>query len=89
MKETPGHDVAVEGLLRDFWERPFPEITTRDAGLLSRPGKADVLIGMRRSGKTYRLFPSATVVTLRESGAERTAHGEVSIVPAWRWLLGL
>jgi hypothetical protein len=32
---------------------------------------------------------SATVVTLEESGEERTAHGAVELVPAWRWLLGL
>lgn len=47
---------AVASLIRDFRERPLPEITRRDSTLLGRAGKADVLIGMRRSGKTFRLF---------------------------------
>ncbi|MCU0724426.1 MAG: ATP-binding protein [Planctomycetes bacterium] len=47
---------VIETLLRDFWERPLPAFTARDAALLVRPGKADVLIGMRRAGKTWRLF---------------------------------
>lgn len=35
------------------------------------------------------LFPdaSATVVTLSESGIEHLRHGDVRIVPAWRWML--
>ncbi len=30
----------------------------------------------------------AVVVTLHEEGVEHLEHGEVSIVPAWRWMLG-
>jgi predicted AAA+ superfamily ATPase len=31
----------------------------------------------------------AAVVTLHESGEERTAHGRMTLVPAWLWFLGL
>ena len=27
-------------------------------------------------------------VQLRDEGVERLEHGEVHIVPAWRWMLG-
>ena len=37
---------------------------------------------MRHTG-----LEQGTIITLRESGTERTGHGEVRIVPAWRWLL--
>lgn len=36
------------------------------------------------------MFPGvpAVVVTLYEEGVEHLEHGDVSIVPAWRWMLG-
>jgi predicted AAA+ superfamily ATPase len=69
MKDAYSDDSVFESLLRDFWERPPPDLTPRNSELLGRPGKADVLIGMRRSGKTYRLFQEIARVV--ESGIDR------------------
>ncbi len=51
----PSND-ALEQLLAEFGERELPRVTPRDIELPQVDGKADVLIGMRRSGKTYCLF---------------------------------
>ena len=48
------HELAV--LLARFEESPLPELVARDVRLQAAPGRADVLIGMRRSGKTYVMF---------------------------------
>ncbi len=47
---------TIERLIRDNRERVLPELTSRDLELPHLPGKADVVIGMRRSGKTFALF---------------------------------
>jgi predicted AAA+ superfamily ATPase len=47
---------AIEQLIRDARERPFPALTRRDVMLPEIRSKADVVIGMRRSGKTFMLF---------------------------------
>ena len=46
----------IERLIADFEERPLPETVDRDIRLPGLSGKADALIGMRRSGKTYLMF---------------------------------
>jgi predicted AAA+ superfamily ATPase len=43
-------------LISEAGERRFPVGTTRDVSLPSLPGKADALVGMRRVGKTWRMF---------------------------------
>ncbi len=49
-------DVAVE-LIRDFHERPLPDLIQRDLKLrLPTTKKAVTIIGPRRAGKTYFLF---------------------------------
>jgi predicted AAA+ superfamily ATPase len=46
-----------ESLIADFQERAFPSpLTRRDAAAAGLPGKIDVLIGMRRSGKSWRML---------------------------------
>jgi predicted AAA+ superfamily ATPase len=45
----------IESLIGDFQERPFAPATRRDARPAALPGKIDVLIGMRRSGKSWRM----------------------------------
>jgi len=45
-----------EQIIGDFQERPLPLPTRRDAILPMLPGKIDTLIGMRRTGKSWRLF---------------------------------
>lgn len=47
---------VIEQLIVDFQERPLPTISPRLAALPDASNMARVVIGMRRSGKTYRLF---------------------------------
>jgi predicted AAA+ superfamily ATPase len=47
---------ALESVLRTYAEAPLPELVPRDVRLLSRDRKADTLVGMRRSGKTFVMF---------------------------------
>jgi predicted AAA+ superfamily ATPase len=49
-------DSTLERLIAEFQERPLPATHAREVRLPGVPGKADALLGMRRSGKTYRLF---------------------------------
>jgi predicted AAA+ superfamily ATPase len=49
-------DTLFEQLIADFQERSFPYLTPREAVLPALPGKIDTVIGMRRSGKSWRLF---------------------------------
>lgn len=51
----PLHDV-IEQLVADFHDRIVPEVTLRRLELAELPGKADVVVGMRRSGKTFFLY---------------------------------
>lgn len=46
----------AELLVADHLAREYPVPTARSVALPSLPGKADVVIGMRRSGKTWRTF---------------------------------
>ena len=46
----------VDRLIADFQERELPRVTPRDLSLPELPGKADVVVGMRRSGKTWFLY---------------------------------
>lgn len=47
---------AAEQLIIDFLERPLPEVSPRLTGLPDASGMARVVVGMRRTGKTYLLF---------------------------------
>lgn len=47
---------VISQLIDDFHERRFPEPVPRSNRLHGIPGKADVVIGMRRSGKTWFCF---------------------------------
>ena len=47
---------AFAALVAEFEERVVPVPTQRTAALADLPGKADALVGMRRVGKTWRLF---------------------------------
>jgi len=47
---------VIEALIADFQEREIPRVTPRSLSLPSLPGKADVVVGMRRSGKTWFLY---------------------------------
>ncbi len=45
-----------EQLVADHQTREFPKATPRAVQLPALPGKADVVVGMRRSGKTWLLY---------------------------------
>lgn len=47
---------AIERLLADFQERPLPTVSPRHTSFSDASGMATVVIGMRRSGKTYLLY---------------------------------
>src|SRR5450756_1324747 len=47
---------AIEQLIADFQERPLPVVSPRLTPLPDASNMARVVIGMRRSGKTYLLF---------------------------------
>lgn len=47
---------AIEQLIADFQERPLPAVSPRLTTLPDASSMASVIIGMRRSGKTYLLF---------------------------------
>jgi predicted AAA+ superfamily ATPase len=49
-------DALFDELVADAHERVLPKLTARSAGLARVRGKADVVIGMRRSGKTWFVF---------------------------------
>lgn len=60
---------AAERLVADFHSRRLPTLTPRELDLSRLPRKADAVIGMRRSGKTYFLFQQ--VGQLEEQGIPR------------------
>jgi uncharacterized protein len=43
----------ISQLIADFHERKLPDLITRNKKFSEVKGKADVVIGMRRSGKTW------------------------------------
>lgn len=47
---------AFAALVAEFEERALPRPTPRSVSLAGLPGKADALVGMRRVGKTWRLY---------------------------------
>lgn len=52
---------TVDAVVADFYGGDLPVLTKREQSLPALPGKADAVIGMRRSGKTY--FWRAAVVS--------------------------
>ncbi len=49
-------DAMIERLIAEQQERALPLVVPREVRLPDITGKADALVGMRRSGKTYCLF---------------------------------
>ena len=60
---------SLEQLIVDFQERPLPVVSPRLAALPDASNMARVIIGMRRSGKTYLLFQE--MQRLVDAGVER------------------
>jgi predicted AAA+ superfamily ATPase len=59
----------MEDLVREWQERPLPELTRRDLEFALKGNLAVSIIGMRRSGKTWRLFQE--METLAKAGVQR------------------
>lgn len=56
MEGQTGLAELIDALIADFQERELPRVTPRSLSLPGLPGKADVVVGMRRSGKTWFLY---------------------------------
>jgi len=59
----------ISQLIDDFHERNLPDLVTRDKAFHEVKGKADVVIGMRRSGKTW--FCYQKIKELIKSGVKK------------------
>ncbi len=70
MEGQDSRDAVIEALIADFQERELPRVTPRSLSLPSIPGKADVVIGMRRSGKTWFLYQR--IAELLAQGIDRS-----------------
>lgn len=60
---------AIEQMIVDFQERPLPTVSPRLTALPDASNMARVIIGMRRSGKTYLLFQE--MQRLIDAGVEK------------------
>src|SRR3954470_811482 len=56
MEGQAGIGEIIDRLIADFQERELPLVTPRNLSLPELTGKADVVVGMRRSGKTWFLY---------------------------------
>ncbi len=63
---------TLDELVADHQVRRFPAPTPRAVKPARLPGKADVLVGMRRSGKTYLLFQELQALERAGVRRERT-----------------
>lgn len=74
----------IESLIGDFQERPVAPATRRDARLAALPGKVDVLIGMRRSGKSWRMAQAMADLVAAGTPKARLLHinlGDERLLP--------
>jgi predicted AAA+ superfamily ATPase len=69
MEGQTGIGEIIDRLIADFQERDLPLVTPRSLSLPGLPGKADVVVGMRRSGKTWFLYQQ--IVDRLASGVDR------------------
>ncbi len=60
---------AVRTIVAEGMKTPFPPVMNRDGAIARIPGRASVIIGPRRCGKTYRMFQEAR--SLMEQGVAR------------------
>ncbi|MEZ6036354.1 MAG: ATP-binding protein [Planctomycetota bacterium] len=67
--ESPG-DRVLERIVAEQHDRPLPDLVRREVRLPDIAGKADALIGMRRSGKTYCLL--GAIAELLAQGVARS-----------------
>lgn len=63
---------TIEALVAEFDATELPQPSPRETTLPALPGKADALIGMRRAGKTWRMYQE-----IRERLRTGTAPGQL------------
>lgn len=63
-------EATLERLLAEQHDRPLPPVLAREVRLPDIVGKANAVVGMRRSGKTYRLF--GEMAALLQAGVPRS-----------------
>jgi uncharacterized protein len=74
MEGQTGLAELIDGLIADFQERELPRVTPRSLSLPGLPGKADVVVGMRRSGKTWFLYQQIAERLASGIGRERLLY---------------
>ncbi|HOY57260.1 MAG TPA: ATP-binding protein [Verrucomicrobiota bacterium] len=65
---------VLERLIDDFHERALPALTRRDVPSAAVPGKANVVIGMRRAGKTFYCYQQMQSLMAAGIGKERLLY---------------
>jgi uncharacterized protein len=74
MEGQTGPGEVIAALIADFQERELPRVTPRTLALPGLPGKADVVVGMRRSGKTWFLYQQIAERLAGGVGRERLLY---------------
>ncbi len=74
MEGQSGTGELIESLIADFQERELPRVTPRALTLPGLSGKADVVVGMRRSGKTFFLYQQIREKLASGIGKERLLY---------------
>jgi uncharacterized protein len=65
---------VLERLIDDFHERALPELTPREAQSPALPDKANVVIGMRRTGKTFYCYQQMQALLASALAKERLLY---------------
>lgn len=65
---------VIEELVADFEGKALPELTPRQLELPGLPGKVDVVVGMRRSGKTCLLYQKIRELEAAGVGRDRILY---------------
>ncbi len=67
-------DRILEEQIADFETRALPRVTPRRVELPGLPGKIDVVVGMRRSGKTFLVYQQIEDLLRRGVSRERLLY---------------
>jgi len=78
-------EALVQQIVADAEEQSFPAGTPRQAQLAWLPGKADAVVGMRRSGKTW--LPLQTLAERVRAGAPRESVLHVNLEDERLWAM--
>ena len=65
---------TLRELFADFYENPLPELTRRQTAVPEVAGCATVVLGMRRTGKTYLLYQRMKELLAAGIAKDRMLH---------------